>query len=739
MASVIGDRDASLQRWVERLAVAATTGTKIDLADGGACDPATADDWRPERTVPAAALREILTRRDLTIDPHGLRIRGARIIDNIDLAYVRFDYPLHLTDCRIDGEFNMEHVVLRELKLTGTLTRDINLDLAEIDGDIYADQGFRVNGQLCVTAATIKSQLILNRATLANLGGNALLLDGATIANGLHADGVQTEGCVRAPRVHIDGGLFLNGATLTNPADPGVLILHGAEITGDMAARNVKAEGAISAKGARIGGSLILDGATVANLGGVVLDLSEATIGADVKVSGGFTATGEVRAIAAHIGGNFEADNAVLSNPGRTALTLTRAAIAGSMRGSTGGKANLRVDGELLAQSVQIGGQVDLRGVVFTNANRTRAVTLNLDSAKIAAGVHAANLRCDGMFYAFGAQIGGPLELSNATFSNRGGQVAVALEGAEIAGDLIATECETEGSFFAPKAQIKGKLRLYDATVTADSRVVAISLEGAQIREITLGGAQIKELRVDTEELEDGVIDLTRAVIGRLETAENDPAPGKLVATGWEIADVAGGLRRDKCARQWLETTPSASESVQPWHGLAAVYERNGDFAGARRLRLGAADQVTEKSRWPTKILRTVYRLVVGHGYYPLWAAFWLALVVVTSVLLVQLNLGALVPTNQKAAQTSYIEQNHANPPSRITAQTPCSSLGDYPCVHPVIFTLSSIVPAVAANPSSEWTVRPPWLTVALFFLKLTAWILTALLLAGVTGLLRKT
>jgi len=183
---------------------------------------------------------------------------------------------------------------------------------------------------------------------------------------------------------------------------------------------------------------------------------------------------------------------------------------------------------------------------------------------------------------------------------------------------------------------------------------------------------------------------------------------------------------------------------VQPWHTLAAVYDRNGQPAGARRLRLTAANRVTKNSSWPTKLVRTTYLGLVGHGYYPLLAGAWLVLVVVAATILVAANRADFVPTDIDRANQATMhsaQQTHSPGDSLITAQTPCSTHPGYPCLNSLPYTVSMLVPT-AGSTASDWTIRSNathWLTIALPLLKLFAWVLTALWLAGITGLLRKT
>jgi hypothetical protein len=103
------------------------------------------------------------------------------------------------------------------------------------------------------------------------------------------------------------------------------------------------------------------------------------------------------------------------------------------------------------------------------------------------------------------------------------------------------------------------------------------------------------------------------------------------------------------------------------------------------------------------------------------------------------------VPTDPKAATTAasaHAQTSQTTPPNPITANTSCDLYPDYPCFQPFNYALAGVIPA-ATGPSKPnrdiSTTEPPWLTAGLAALRILAWILTAILLAGVTGLLRKT
>ena len=82
----------------------------------------------------------MLSCRDLTVDPRGLRVRGARIIVDVDLNYVAFSRTAELTECYIGGTISMDYPALKALWLTGTHMRGLSLDGAEISGGLLADR-----------------------------------------------------------------------------------------------------------------------------------------------------------------------------------------------------------------------------------------------------------------------------------------------------------------------------------------------------------------------------------------------------------------------------------------------------------------------------------------------------------------------------------------------------------------------------------------------------------------------
>lgn len=645
--------DDTIDSWIERLRAHARSGDVLDFTAGLPDDsplrrPDQADTWDPDRRLPAAALRAVLTDRDLAVDPRGLRINGAHILDPVDLENITFEHALHLTGCRIDHTIDLSGATLRELCLDRSQTTTLALDGATVTGGVSARDGFRTEGMFRAAGASIGGQLNLAGATLVNPGDIALTIDSATVTGGVYArDGFRAEGAFRANGASIGRQLNLVGAAVVNPGGI-ALTIDDATVTGAVFALKFRTEGAFRANGARISGQLVVAGAILTNPGGIALTIDSATVPGGVLARDGFRAEGEFRAIGARIGGlDLSGPGTTLVNPKGCSLILDNSTVAGAVFARRG----FRADGEFRAIGARIG-RLDLSGpgTIFA---RPGGVALNLDGTTITNAVLAQNgFRTAGEFRANGASIG-KLELPGTTLAHPAG--------------------------------------------------IALNLERSSVGTLDLSGIEIE-----------GQTNLTGARITDLVTPDDDRPTGMLSATGWNITDVHGRIRTDrKTAAGWLDSTPSsAGFTSQPWHALAAVYDRNGQPADARRLRFAAANRITRHAPWNSKPLRWTYLVTAGHGYYPLFAAVWLVLALVAAIAIVALNASDFTATG-------------IGPPSLAQAGA---------------IAAVNVIPA-AGGSKPDWTVSGDAAVViwTLLFLRVASWIFVAILLAGVTGLLRKT
>jgi hypothetical protein len=363
--------------------------------------------------------------------------------------------------------------------------------------------------------------------------------------------------------------------------------------------------------------------------------------------------------------------------------------------------------------------------------------SLTLDNAEIKGSVFLGNLTATGEVRAVAATIGGQLDLEDANLTNEGG-VALNLDSAEIKGAAFLENLTATGEVWAVAATV-GELELDDANLTNEGGL-ALRLDTVRLRRLSLAPASIK-----------GGVGLAGAQIDLLAVPENMNVltANDLNASGWRLQDVHGAIRRDRrAAADWLTSTGSGKDSefvAQPWHELANVYDRNGQPADARWLRWSAARGVTRTSPWSSKPIRWIYGALTGHGYYSLVAALWLILAVLMTVGIVATNRTDFAPTaTNRAAWGPDVPLDQSTQP--ITGATPCDQLKDpSTCLNPVLWSFDNVLPGtLATGQAGLWTPNGArgwnqWVPYTLGTLKLLSWILVALLLAGITGLLRKT
>jgi uncharacterized membrane protein YraQ (UPF0718 family) len=132
-------------------------------------------------------------------------------------------------------------------------------------------------------------------------------------------------------------------------------------------------------------------------------------------------------------------------------------------------------------------------------------------------------------------------------------------------------------------------------------------------------------------------------------------------------------------------------------------------------LRLRAARQATRAARWWTQPPRVAHDLLVGYGYRPMLAGAWLLAALLLAF--------ALTGTHQASFEPANLTQ------ACQAAQAARAARGNSPA--------GSVTPLTTGQ-SSSWRPTTAWVYYAWTFLKAFGWLLTALLLAGVTGLLRR-
>ncbi|MER6668256.1 hypothetical protein ABT256_27155 [Amycolatopsis japonica] len=279
----------------QRLLDAVRDGEVLDLTGDERVDPAEMPSWGSSRTVSAALIRDLVRgRRDVEVDPHGLRLRGARITGRLDLANIAGETRVELVDC-----FLPDGLDLRDGRLPGLV-----LDRSRFG---HSAQDPPVDAERFTTSAMTMKGVVVNARTPAG----AVRLCGAHLGV-LECDGARLENtsgpALQADRLHVDHGVFLragfratgavqlvdahvglldcDGAWLENPAGP-ALYANGLRVDRAVFLRaGFRATGTAPAvvrlNGASIEGSLWLDTSEVTRsdqASGALIDIAETTYG----------------------------------------------------------------------------------------------------------------------------------------------------------------------------------------------------------------------------------------------------------------------------------------------------------------------------------------------------------------------------------------------------------------------------------------------------------------------------
>lgn len=722
MADTLGEDE-----WFERLKAAAQAGELVDLVPDDAqftfADPVHASVWPTERTIPANAIRRILTLPEAemkTLDPRGLRVRGARIVGDAKWNRVNFPRLLAFDRCAFLAPIKLSDARLLTLGLQRCALLDVQLDAAQINGGVSVDNA-TVTGVISAVGANISGQFNLIDANLDNPDGPTLILDSAQISLGVYAANLTANGEIRAAGARIGGQLNLDSATLTSP-NGHALQLDGASVEGTFFGRKLRTYGEARAAGIRISGELNLSGATFANLRGRALNLELAHIGLDLLLSESegtrARALGEVRGVGIRVNGKVDIGGAILGNIGGPALTL---------------------------ESARIGDHLDLDRATITNSKGQAVI---LDGARLDSDLSAASLIVDGETRAIGARINGQLNLTNATLTrpwdeddsdDEAPKPALNLDWSRVDGGLFGNGLTAKGEVRAIGAHITGRTDLTDASLI-NYFGDALTMEAAELDDLILlptrisGNVHLDLAKIATLHLP------SKADTGR-GTRAKAFSGSTLSAAGWSVTDLRGAARSDwEVARNYLGRTPSLSPTPaatsdaneltfipHPWYEIADVYDRIGHPDDSKELRLYTEKQITKKTRGRTKAIRWAYDLTVGYGYRPGRPVLWLLGVLVAAGLLIWTNQAHFLNINRLAA----------------TANDSCSVDSDYACFNTIGYTLQNVVPAASGPLRPDWVLATNgWWPITVGFvlavLRLFAWGFAALTLAAMTGLLRK-
>ncbi|MEV3856447.1 hypothetical protein AB0J38_19235 [Streptomyces sp. NPDC050095] len=749
----------SLRPLERRLVTCAVRGEALDLLDGGEATVATMRGWGPQRRIRAEVVRELLRGRlDQSVDPIGVRVRGAVVQGRLNLDSISATHPLNLDHCYLPHGLSargasIPGVTLRGCRIEGRdmsplfapgLTADwIDLTDASVK---FAGSGTAV----FMPAAKVAGSVNLSDMYLSCPRARALFAQGLDVGGDLvmegrfRAVGADPRALVDLAGAHIGIDVSLRSATVENKEGP-CLHARGMHVEGrlllnsGLVASGRTDRAAVNLSGVHVGGWFYLDDAEINNPGGSAVWMSHAQVGGSVKIgprtevrSGGTLASIDMDR--SQVVGNVQLEHVTMSSTGGTCLSLLQASIGASL--SVFGEVHLRNAGDdplLRLDGISVGGNVRFERATFEAQRSTAISAANAQLGNDFLLGDEVTVTCssdDDAVKLKRAQLGGDLNLQGVRIENlRGGALS--------AYDLTAVNVRIEHHSILSSSSRRSTVRLYGARIQArlllgeavlrNDRGPALSCFNMRARDSLRMSRDFRAIG-RTEEDGDCTVDfgnfrvdgdLVWDVRGIQDTGR---VRGRVSLDGMTYSGIPGGM--DVQAMLALIRDGSSVYAAQPYQQLAAVYRAAGHDREVRRILMAQRRDQVRGDALAGVAQRAWVRtsgLLIGYGYQAWRALVWLLCILVVSVT-AALALGAhgaLIRTSQSGtpgARCSVVEQ--------------------------VGVGLDMGLPLVRASQTAACKAAPTeWgqALVALGWpLQITAWAFATLFVVGFTGAVRR-
>ena len=700
------------------------------------------------RDLCLAALAKERWPDDRRVHPKGVNVDGLTISGTLDLTGCSIAHPVYISNCTFD----------------------------------------KGNGIILGGART--KSFAIPGCKIWILGADGTIIDGSFVAQG-----TSCRGAVSFASAHITGLLNCKGATFEG--DEYGLNADGLRVDGDMCldmagdkSFTAKGKQAVNLMGAHIAGQLSCKGATFEGEGsGLAADRLQVDSDMFLDMAGdkGFTAKGKeaVNLMGAHIAGQLNCSGATFEG-GEYGLAADGLRVDSAMFLDMAGDKGFTAKGKeaIRLRGARIGGQLSCKGATFEGAEYGLSadglqvdgdVLLDMGGNKsfTAKGREAVNL--------MGAHIAGQLNCSGATFE--GGEYGLAADGLRVDDNVFLDEKlnATGGiAILLSHATMERSLSLDLSCVRSDlDNGVAIILSRAEIK----GQFRITPMTEPSAAGWIGHIDLRNAMVDVLDDNRTSwPAAnsGKLWLDGFRYRHLLHP--HSNFRTEWLLRQPddhmNGEFRPQPWEQLAKVYRESGHPEEARavliakqshfgpvigRRALAALGVWWREERHPQwRQSQETWRALraylwhkflgwtVAYGYRPLRAliyvfAIWL---VGAAFFWVAQSNGLMAPT--QAAANTYLANNG-------------QMLPGYPEFQPLWYSLDVSLPVVDLHQESFWEPSAPVCNPAdakavhaghcaeagahgfrrflegwRVFQILSGWVLIALAVAGLTGIVKK-
>lgn len=403
------------------------------------------------------------------------------------------------------------------------------------------------------------------------------------------------------------------------------------------------------------------------------------------------------------------------------------------------------IEGILNIHSSRIGGQLLCDGALVQGTN---GVSVRADEADIGGTAFlSGDFKAVGEVRLLGAKIRGQLNCKQGVFQNPNDK-ALNLDSADIENEVLLSEdFHAEGQVRMLGAKIKGQLNCDNGTFLNENGI-ALNLQGALVSDalfleptlinglICLYNTEVQgTLRMDSTSTVKASLDLRGAKVGILyDSRDSWPEAGMLKLDGFVYGDFFGTSPRNAAERlEWLGRMPNAQFLPQPYEQLAAWFQKSGHDSEAREVRIAKEQKRSEFFINPFKsVWWELKHIVVGHGYKPYLAIYWLLGLIMLGSSVYTLNLDNMTPS------VSY-NLNATNPVQGSAAL----QASDYPDLNTLLYSTDVALPIVDLQQEHYWmpnSSKPEgrflwWFNWAEVLL---GWFLASMGIAGATGIIRK-
>jgi len=381
-------------------------------------NPLGADKWGEDRVLNADRINWLCTDAQASrLVPYwGIQVCGARIDGKLDLQFAKISFPLVFEKCAVYKDINLSGARIFGLYLSGTYTCSIIADGLKVDGNLYLNNGFKANGTVHLSGATIGGDLNCDKGKFINPKGYSIKADGIEVKCCVFMrKGFRSTGKVCLPDTVIGGSLYCNKGQFVNPEGV-ALSLNAMRIKNSVFLCNgFKAQGEVALYSGMIGSNLHCTNGQFINPGGIAFGADRLNVNNSVLLNDGFKAKGEVRLYSGTIGGNLECENGQFINHKGDAIGADGVDIGGRVLLSN----NFKADGEVHLRFAKIGISLECSGGQFINPGR---VALGADGVRVYNEITLnQGFKSEGEVTLRNGKIGGNIECDKGQFINPNG------------------------------------------------------------------------------------------------------------------------------------------------------------------------------------------------------------------------------------------------------------------------------------------------------------------------------